>query len=385
VAFATGEEFCPRVERIGFDAFPAGIGLDAQREEARRRFPEEAGLPPSQERFLSFVPRMLAGVAAPSRASDLVAIVEDWKPDVLVHDETELAGPIAAAVAGIPYAGHSVGILRPPAMAELAARTIAPLWRKWGLEPCPTAGLFRYLYLDICPPVLQSSTIDDIPVAHHVRPTFFDATRGERLPHWVHDLPPVPTVYVTLGTVFNRDPTVFATIVEGVRQEAVNVVVTVGTDNDPCMLGPQPDNVHVERYIAESALLPHCDLVITHGGTGSMVPALAQGLPVLLVPQGANQFHNAEACVGAGAGRCLPPDELCAEAVRREVRTLFADPSYRARARQIEQEIEAMPSPLEGVRLLERLHRERRPLHRREARGALRPKSRGDGFDDADR
>ncbi|MBW3612161.1 MAG: hypothetical protein KY438_11670, partial [Actinobacteria bacterium] len=146
VAFATAGEFCPHVEKAGFPAFPAGLSLPRQLEEANRRYPE-GELPPGKERFETFVPRMLAGVAAPARAADLVPLVADWRPDVVVHDETELAGPVAAAVAGIPWADHSMGILRPLQMLRLAGDTLAPLSREWGVDVGPFAGLFRYLYL----------------------------------------------------------------------------------------------------------------------------------------------------------------------------------------------------------------------------------------------
>ncbi len=100
LAVATAADFCPRVEKAGFRAFPAGITLAQQLEEAGRRY-EEANLPPSKERFERFVPKMLAGVAAPSRAADLAPMIEEWRPDVVVHDETEFGAPVAAAAAGV--------------------------------------------------------------------------------------------------------------------------------------------------------------------------------------------------------------------------------------------------------------------------------------------
>jgi UDP:flavonoid glycosyltransferase YjiC (YdhE family) len=121
VAFATASDFCPHVERTGFAAFPAGLSLARQIEEARRRYPDQDRLS-AMDRFEQFVPRMLAGVAAPARAADLIPLVREWKPDLLVHDETEFSGPVAAAAAGIPWADQSVGILRPLAMARLAGR-----------------------------------------------------------------------------------------------------------------------------------------------------------------------------------------------------------------------------------------------------------------------
>src|SRR3954467_6336877 len=111
------------------------------------------------ERFEQFVPRLRGGVAAPARAADLVPLVAEWKPDLLVHDETEFAGPVAAAAAGIPWADQSVGILRPPAMARRAGETLAPLCRQYGVAVGPFGGLFRYLYIDVAPPSLQSPEI----------------------------------------------------------------------------------------------------------------------------------------------------------------------------------------------------------------------------------
>ena len=74
------------------------------------------------------------------------------------------------------------------------------------------------------------------------------------------------------------------------------------------MLGPQPSNVHVHQYIPQELLLPHCAAVVTHGGAGSTLGALAFGLPLLVVPQGADHFYNADRVVAAGAAVQLMPD-----------------------------------------------------------------------------
>src|SRR4029077_6205669 len=123
-------------------------------------------------------------------------------------------------------------------------------------------------------------------------------------------------VYITLGTVYNRNLGVFGALLDGLRDEALNVVVTVGKQNDPALLGLQPSNIHVHQYIPQELLLPHCAAVVTHGGAGSMLGALAFGLPLLVVPQGADHFHNAERVVAAGAGVQLVSDRLTADAVR---------------------------------------------------------------------
>ena len=360
VAFATAGEFGPSIEKHGFAAFPAGISLPRQLEEAGRRY-AEAGLAPSPERFESFVPRMLAGVAAPPRARDLLPIFDEWRPDVLVHDETELGGPVAAARFGVPYADQSVGILRPLAMARLAGQVLEPLCDEMGVEAGPFGGLFRWLYLDVCPPSLQTGEIGQVAVAHRAH-NLSDARPGDgELPPWMGSLADRPTVYVSLGTIFNRDKRVFEAILGGLADEALNVIVTVGNNNDPADLGPQPDHVHIERFIAQSLILPHCDVVINQGGT-AILDILGHGLPVLVLPQGANQFHNARACVAGGVGRALLPDEVDASAVRSELRALLEEPAYGQRARTIQEELRAMPGPDEAVKLLERLDHDRAPL-----------------------
>ena len=133
-------------------------------------------------------------------------------------------------------------------------------------------------------------------------------------------MPSVPTVYVTLGTVFNDARTLFGVILEGLRDEPVNVIVTVGKASDPAALGAQPPSVHVERYLPQTQLFSRCDAIVSHGGSGTMLSALAAGLPLLSIPQGADQFRNAERCRTAGVGSALWPHEVSAGAVRQSVR-----------------------------------------------------------------
>jgi UDP:flavonoid glycosyltransferase YjiC (YdhE family) len=123
------------------------------------------------------------------------------------------------------------------------------------------------------------------------------------------------------------------------------VVVTVSELNDPAALGDLPPNVHVERWLPLAPLLPRCDLVICHGGTGTTLAALAAGLPLVLVPQGADQFDNARACSRAGAAFVLAPDQVSAGTVRDAALTALADGStVREGARGLATEIAAMPS-----------------------------------------
>ncbi len=227
-----------------------------------------------------------------------------------------------------------------------------PSGPRTALTPHPLGGLYRYLYLDVCPPSLQVP--DAVTGAVQGIRTVETRPAETQLP-WLDALRGLPIVYVTLGTVYNRDLGIFRALLDGLRDEALNLVVTVGKQNDPALLGPQPSNVHVHRYIPQELLLPHCAAVVTHGGAGSTLGALAFGLPLLVVPQGADHFYNAERVVAAGAGVQLMPDRLTADSARDAVRTLLHDDTYLNAARRIKNELDAMPDPLQAVETLERL------------------------------
>jgi UDP:flavonoid glycosyltransferase YjiC (YdhE family) len=161
--------------------------------------------------------------------------------------------------------------------------------------------------------------------------------------------------------VTNANQALIGLAVSGLREEALSLVVTVGPNNDPAALGPQPDNVRVERYLAHGLLLPRCAVVVSHGGAGTMLAALACGLPILTIPQGADQYLNAEVCARRGVGRTLLSDDVTPETARREVRTLLDDPTHIRAAREVAAEIAAMPEPDGMVPLLEALSDGRDP------------------------
>jgi UDP:flavonoid glycosyltransferase YjiC (YdhE family) len=349
VAFATAAGFCARVERAGFRAFPAGLGPGVVAKRALA-LPGAAGLTAEE-----FGARMFAGIAAPAKVPDLLAAIDDWAPSLVVSDVTDFAGPVAAASAGIAHAAHSLGPAFPLDLHRRGAEVAAPMWRERGLAPAPLGGMFAAAYLDICPPSLQSTDIAGAGTIHPLRPVPFDAVPGEALPAWVGELATRPTVYVTLGTLDNDAPGVLEAVVEGLHDEPLNLVVTVGPSRDPAEMGPQPANVRVERYVPQSLLLPHCDVVVAHGGSGTTLAALGLGLPLLLLPQGANQFTNAERCAAIGAGIRLLPAEVGPEPVRTAVRALFEQPEYRRRAGAVAAEIARMPAPGDVVPLLEAL------------------------------
>jgi MGT family glycosyltransferase len=197
---------------------------------------------------------------------------------------------------------------------------------------------------------------------HFLRPTPFDQGGVEALPSWVASLPARPTVYATLGTVFNRRPDLFAAIIAALSGEPVNLILTVGRTMDPAQFGELPPNVHVERYIPQTLLFPRCAAVVTHGGFGTVLSALSSGLPLVIIPISADQPRNARRCTALGVGRALDPTEVTPETVREAVRAVLNEPGYRLQAQRLREEMAALPGADHAVALLERLAQEGQPI-----------------------
>jgi UDP:flavonoid glycosyltransferase YjiC (YdhE family) len=356
VAIAVDGDFCALVEVAGLTAFPAGASLETWFAELERRHPTKPWneLPP--ERIMQwFFPRLFGDIGAPPMLDDLLRITTTWKPDVIISETYELAGPICAAVAGILSVHHTLSPVLPRESLRLGAASTAPLRERRGIKRIAEVGEDAALCLDICPPSMRSGVYacggDTIPI----QPVPSPPMNGERLPAWVGRSSRRPLVHATFGTAQADGLQVLATVIDGLRDEPVRVVVTVGPGHDPASLGEIPSNVHVERYIPHSLLLPQCTMVIGHGGAGTMLGSLAHGLPLLTIPFGADQYINADACAQRGVGRTLLVRDVSPERVRAETRTLLHDPAYAVRSRQVRDEIQEMVTPQESVSLLEQL------------------------------
>jgi UDP:flavonoid glycosyltransferase YjiC (YdhE family) len=297
--------------------------------------------------------KLWGAIAAPEMLHGLVPVAREWRPELVIADAAEFAGHIVAAEMGVPSVTKGFGPLLPPSRVASAAREMSGLWRSRGLEPRPYGGAYDTMYLDGYPPLLQPQPANHIARRQLLRPDRddgeFDGSSPLPLPEAPADM---PLVYVTMGTVFN-DATPLRVAVGALRDLPLRILVTVGPDGDPAMLGTQPGNVRVERYVPQSAVLEHCDAVVSHGGSGTALGALALGLPQLCLPQGADQFLNAAAIAAAGAGLAILPDECTPEAVSHAVERLLEDQAIRDAASRVGESIRAMPPVEEVAALLE--------------------------------
>jgi UDP:flavonoid glycosyltransferase YjiC (YdhE family) len=354
VIVATGANLRGRVEEnnlgfieVGLPAMEGMIGAMAD--------PEVKAAEPGDR--IRFPAAMFGWVHPNAKLSALRELAHARPLDLIVHPPVDVSGPLLAAELRLPSVCYGFAQPFDPAVLAAMAARVRPLWERARLDPEPSGGIYRGMYLDPRPPRLRGDNVETAaPDMRAIRPELPGDAQAA-LPEWAGRLGERPVVYISLGTapLFNQ-PEKFAPLLAGVAQEDVDVVVTVGELNDPAALGERPMNVHVERWLPLAPLLPRCDAVLCHAGTGTMLAALAAGLPLVLVPQGADQFDNARACARAGAARVLMPAEVSPEAVREAVRTVLApDSTERAAALTVAAEIEAMPSAAEIVEELETL------------------------------
>jgi UDP:flavonoid glycosyltransferase YjiC (YdhE family) len=348
VVVASGANLRSRVEENGLRFAEAGL-LAMDGVIAAMADPEVKAAPPGDR--IRFPAAMFGAVHPAAKLPALRDLAESCDFGLLVHPPVDVSGPLLAAELDLPSVCYGFGQPFDPAVVAAMAERSRPLWEAAELQPDPHGGIYRGVYLDPRPPMLRGP--ERVPAAHGTHPIRpeIPGDPAAALPAWAEALGQHPVVYVALGTapLFNQ-PEKFAPLLAGLTGETADVVVTVGELNDLAAFGELPANVHVEKWLPLYPLLPRCDAVLCHAGTGTTLAALAAGLPLVLVPQGADQFDNARACERAGAARILMPDEVTPAAVHDAIRTVLRhDSSERAAARTLAAEIAAMPSAVELV------------------------------------
>jgi UDP:flavonoid glycosyltransferase YjiC (YdhE family) len=99
---------------------------------------------------------------------------------------------------------------------------------------------------------------------------------------------------------------------------------------------------------------------VCHGGFGTVLAAVAHGIPLIIVPFGADQHLNAASVVRLGIGVAIDADEMTGPRVRDAVRKVLGDPSYRANARRLQAVANRLPTVRNAIAMLESLVRDPR-------------------------
>lgn len=374
IAFYTAGSLGPLLEGEGFRCFPFQR-LDGDRVEAIVLALDRMSLDHWTARQKKALLREWLLGTVEEQLQDLATVSPVWRPDVLVCDPA-MWGPLLVfrETAGVPLAvlsylaacmlpgpeGPIVGLPLPRAHGWIASlghgllrwiagivaadvrRAAEELRASHGLAPMGTsvtafAGRMP-LYIVPSTPAYDRQRRDLPRSVQYVGPCRWDKPAATQSAPWLTELPrDRPIVYVTEGTMHTKPPLLLPAALQALASQRLRVLATTGKHRDPesLGLGVIPANARVERWIPHSDLFPRTDVVVTTGGTGTVLAALAEGIPLLVVPTAWDQYDNAWRVSEAGAGIRLPPGRCTPDRIRVAVGRLLTEGSFRRNARRL--------------------------------------------------
>ena len=331
----------------------------------------------------------------PQQVRDLEGILADWKPDVIVcdpfmwgpilvlHETRSIPVAVFSYFAGCLLPGPNVppfalGLPRPRhrwtrALVKLLElgknlffldlrREANRVRQEHGLKPLTTsimefAGRMP-LYLVASVPEFDYERCDLPPSVHYVGPCLWDKPQREPAPAWLDELSQDrAVVYVTEGTAHVRAPILLRAASHGLAHRPMQVIMTTGWHRDPekLDLGPGAANIRVQHWVPHSDLFPKASVVVTHGGSGTVLSALQAGLPLVIVPMQWDHLENAQRVVEAGAGLQLRPGQCTPERLRAAVDRVLNEPAFRQNARRLSAALQRHTGAERAATLLENL------------------------------
>lgn len=344
----------------------------------------------------SVVRRLCDGVIAGpafAYATDVIEIAGDFRPDVIVSNELLFGVMMAAEKLAVPLALLTASVWCYPTREDVPA--FGP-----GFPPAATAsdafrdritrGVISRLFDAGLPDLNQARTrlglgplkraLDQLEAADRIiigasqvfdfgirrAPPGFDYCGPLfETPEWAAgavDLPANgrPNVLISFSTTFQDQKPVMAKAMKALARLPVNGVVTLGPAVDRVGL-PQVDNVTVLSHASHDIIVPQCQAVVCHGGHGTLLRPLANGVPVVALPMGRDHPDNAARLEWLGAGVRLP-EKASAARIARAVDKVLREPSYRRAAGQFASRLEdRAASPRRAASSLLRVARGRRP------------------------
>ncbi|MBL7489798.1 DUF1205 domain-containing protein [Frankia sp. AgB1.9] len=340
------ENLVDAVTGAGLPAAVTGPPMELKDVIISRSSGEAAVVPTTLEERLAAAGRAWGTLAGNSFAGTR-ALLDAWRPDLVISEPSEFSAPMHAAALGIPWVRHNYGITWLPQTLPFTAEEVAAELAQLGLDGLPEPDAV----INVCPPSVASA--EDATAL----PSRYVPYNGPGvLPSWALAPRTRPRVLLTFGSLvphigFRDFVGVLRDIATGVPKLGAEVVI--GCDPEiATKLGDLGDGVLSVGWQPLNLSLAATDVIIHHGGAGCTLTSLAFGTPQLVCPQIGDQFPNAFTVMGVGAGKLLMPEQLDVDVVLKEVGELLASPGYGEKARAVAAEVAAMPAPAQLVTTL---------------------------------
>jgi UDP:flavonoid glycosyltransferase YjiC (YdhE family) len=333
VALLTSAGLSSVAQAEGFTHLAAGPMPDVLFAEVAQRTGHGAYTNPTPESVAEF----FAGTRLDLGAAAALEAARAWKPDLVVNEMFDLIGVFVAGALGTPLATASTGPATPSEFLRAIAANAAPHFAAAGLDAPEILPAGRWV-LDVCPDALGPVAVPEGVERWTLRPEAHRGPGAFRGPALPPPAPGRPRVLVTFGTQL-ADPEIVETTLD-LLAGAVDADF-IGTSQP----GAEPTHAGIQPFRPLDELLDGVTAAVTHGGAGTILGLLSRGLPLVVVPQGADQFVQAAAVSATGCGLALPPGQPDPEQLREAVRTVLTDPAYAAAAIAVQKEIAAMTAP----------------------------------------
>lgn len=160
---------------------------------------------------------------------------------------------------------------------------------------------------------------------------------------------PVALIYVSLGTLFNADPSFYRKCFDAFGGQNVRVVMSIGTTIPEASLGSPPANIVVQPWVAQLDVLRRASVFVSHGGMNSVSESLHHGVPLVVVPQMGEQEIVARQVEERGAGLCMAKNEVTAERLRQSVQRILDDGRFREQATVVRDSFDAAGGAARGA------------------------------------
>lgn len=195
----------------------------------------------------------------------------------------------------------------------------------------------------------------DPEVYSFVGPCFGDrADQGS----WTRPAGAEKVLLVSLGSAYTRQPEFYRRCVAAFGGlTGWHVVLQIGKYVDPAELGQVPPNVEVHSWVPQLAILLQADAFVTHAGMGGSSEGLYAGVPMIAVPQGAEQFDNADRLVDLGVARRVDTGDATPQALREALTALVSDPEVARRSARLRADARAEGGTARAADLLEEVLR----------------------------
>jgi MGT family glycosyltransferase len=309
-----------------------------------------------------------------------VDLIRDYNPDVVV-DSFGLFGCLAARILDVPLASVLQGNIHPQSAGFLfwagerprnlpsAAPVLNTVAAEYGVAPIDRCVDLLAGDLSLIVGTPETDPVSATANVTHIGPILWQ--RGDAsLPEWVGALSrDKPVVWVYSGNPqYAGVPTPIDSIVviraaiAALRDAPVHVVLTTGYQELPAEFGALPANFHHAAYLPGLAMAKRCDLMVHHGGHGSVMTGLSAGTPAVIIPTISERESNARRLAALGAGEIVMPlDAVDGEKhvdvaeFSAKVHRVLNEPAYRRSARSVAESMRQLGGAREAADRIERL------------------------------